>query len=115
DSLGVEASPEDVPVEVEDRLSRAGTDVDQHAVVAEAGGGGRGGDEVEHSPGLFGRELRDLAETVDVALGEHEEMRLRERVEIGDRDETLRLADVRPVCDEPAEEALVRQRGSPPR
>src|SRR5919202_5468022 len=108
-------SAEDVPMEVEDRLPRPRADVDEHAIVGEAGVPSDLGHEVEHPLRLVGRELRDLAEALDMALRQDEEVRLGLRVDVPNRDEAVRFRDVVALADEPAEEAVVRQRGSPPR
>jgi hypothetical protein len=50
-----------------------------------------------------------------VALGENEQVRLGLRVDVADRDEAVAGMDVVAGADELAEEAVVRQRGSPPR
>jgi hypothetical protein len=108
-------STEDVPVEMEDRLPRPRPDVDEHAVVGEARVARGLRDEVEHSLRLVGRELPDLAEALDVALREDEQVSLGLGIDVPDRDEAVRLRDVVALADEPAEEAVLRQRRSPPR
>jgi hypothetical protein len=108
-------SAEDVPVEVEDRLPRPRADVDEDAVVGEARLPGRLCHEVEHSLRLVWRELRDLAEALDMALRQDEQVGLGLRVDVPNRDEAVRFRDVVALADEPAEEAVLRQRGSPPR
>jgi hypothetical protein len=108
-------SAEDMPVEVEDRLARARSDVDEHAVVGETGLPGCLRDEVEHPFRLVRRELRDLAEAVDVPFRQDEEMGLGLRVDVANRDEPVRLRDVVALAGEPTEEAVLRQRRSPPR
>jgi hypothetical protein len=106
---------EDVPVEVEHGLPRGLAHVDDDAVVVEAGLAGRLGDEGQHSRRLLGRKLGDLAERVDVPLGEDEQVRLGLRVDVLDRDEAVAAPLVRAILDEPTEEAIVRQRARPPR
>jgi hypothetical protein len=103
-----------MPVEVEDALPRAIADVDEDAVVVEAGAARRFGDEVEHPLRLVGWELSDVAERVDVPLGEDEQVRLGLRLDVADRDEAVRARDVVALAYETAEKAVVRQRGSPP-
>ena len=71
-------------------------------------------DEVEHPLRLVRGELGDVAKRVDMPLGQDEQMRLRLRVDVPDRDEAVGLRDVVAFLDEPAEKAIVRQRGSPP-
>jgi hypothetical protein len=56
-----------------------------------------------------------IAERVDVTAREDEEVRVRLRVDVADRDEAVRRGDVVAFVDEPAEQALLRQPGSPPR
>ena len=84
-----------------------------HAVVLEAGVARGLGDELEHPLRLLRRELADVAERVDVPLGEDEQVRLGLRVDVADRDEAVRLRDVVALADERAEEAVVRQRRDP--
>jgi hypothetical protein len=101
-------------VEVEDRLAGRRSDVDHHAVVLEARVARRLGDELEHPFRLVRRELTDLAEGLDVPLGQDEQMRLRLRIDIADGNEAVGRPDMLALANEPAEEALVRQRESPP-
>ena len=101
-------------MEVEDGLAGASADVDDDAVVVEARLASRPRDELEHALRLVRLELADLAERVDVTLGQDEQVRLRRRVDVADGDEALAGGDVVAVAYEPTEEALVRQRGSPP-
>jgi hypothetical protein len=101
-------------MEVKDGLARARAHVDDDAVVVEPGLAGSSRDELEHALRLFRLELTDVPERVDVALGQHEQVRLGGRVDVVDRDEALPGEDVIPVPNEAAEEALLRQRGSPP-
>ena len=101
-------------MQVEDRLAAAPPDVDEHPVVLEPCLARGSGDEVEHPLGLVGRELRDVPERPDVTLGENEQVRLRLRVDVADGDEAIALGDVLALANEPAEEAVVRQRRSPP-
>ena len=98
-------SSEHVPVEVEHRLAGAGPDVDDHAVVLESLGGRCLGHEPQHPPGLLVRERVDLAECVDVTLGQHEQVRVRGRRDIADCDEAVGCVYVVAAGDEPAEEA----------
>src|SRR5262249_49796058 len=107
---------EDVPVEVEDRLPRARTDVDLHLVVGQAGGARRVRHELEHVLRLARRELADLAKRIDVPLGGDGDVNVRLRVDVVDGNETLLLPDVGSLPDDAAEEAVVtlRRQGSPP-
>jgi hypothetical protein len=102
-------------VQVEDRLAAARADVDDHPVVLQTRLACGVGDEVQHAARLLGRELADLAERVDVPLRQDEQMRLRLRVDVADRDEPAPGVDVVALADEPAEEAVVTQRARPPR
>jgi hypothetical protein len=101
-------------VEVEDRLAAARTDVHEHAVVLETDLARSLRDEVEHPLGLLGRERADVPERVDVALRQNEEMRLGLGVDVADGNEAVGLRDVVAFAREAAEEAILRQRGSPP-
>jgi hypothetical protein len=110
----MDSAAEHVPMEMKDRLSAPGADVDEHAVVLEPGLAGGLGDELEHALRLLGRKLGHVLEGVDVALRKDEEVRFGLRVDVADRDEPVGPLDVVAFTDEPAEEAVVRQRGSPP-
>jgi hypothetical protein len=101
-------------VQVENRLPRAGTDVDHHLVVVEARDPSSLRDELEHALRLFRRELADRSERVDVTLGQDEQVRVGLRVDVAERREPVRAVDVLALASELAEEAVVRQRGSPP-
>ena len=102
-------------MKVEDRLAGCRAGVDDDTVVRQPFTCSDFGDEVEHPLVLVGGELCDLVEARDVVLGDDEEMDGRLRVDVPDGDEALGGRDVVPLADEPAEEAVVRQRGSPPR
>jgi hypothetical protein len=103
-------------VKVEDRLSTALPDVDDDAIVLEPLTLRGVGDELEHALRLVGRELPDLAEAGDVPFGDHEQVDVRPRMDVLDRDEAVRLRDMVSIAVELAEEAvLVRQLGCPPR
>ena len=71
-------------------------------------------DELEHPLRLFRRKLADVAERLDVALGDDEQMRVGARVDVGDRDEAVSLTDVVALCVQLAEETVRRHRRSPP-
>jgi hypothetical protein len=101
-------------VEVEDRLPAALADVDDDAVVLEPFATRGVGDEIQHLLGLVRGELRDLTEARDVPLGDHEQVDVGARVDVADRDEAVGRRDVIALAVELAEEAVVRQRGSPP-
>ena len=73
---------EDVPVQVEDRLPAARADVDDDAVVVEPGLLRGVRDELEHALRLVRRELADVAERLDVALGDDEQVRVGLRVDV---------------------------------
>jgi hypothetical protein len=95
---------------MEDRLPGSLADVHHHAIVLEPGHPGGLGHELEHPLRLLGWKLRDLAEARDVSLREHEQVRLRLRRDISDRDEAVRGMNVLALADELAEEAILRQR-----
>ena len=99
---------------MEDRLPSSLADVDDDTVIGQPLGRCNLGDEVEHSLGLLGRKLRNLVKAGDVPLRQDEQMRPRLGVDVADRDEALRRGDVVAVAVQRAEEAVVRQRGSPP-
>ena len=102
-------------MQVEDRLASPRPDVDDDFVVLEPGQLSCLGDELEHALRLVRRELADLAERVDVPLGQDEQVRVRLRVDVADGDEPVPGVDVVALTDEPAEEAVVTQRARPPR
>ena len=99
---------------MEDGLAAAGTDVDEDTVVLESGAARDLRNEVEHPFRLVSGELSDVAEGVDVPLRQDEQVRLRLRIDVADRDKAVRLRDVVTLPGELAEEAIVSQRGSPP-
>jgi hypothetical protein len=99
---------------MEDRLAAALADVHEDAVVLEAGLVGGLCDEVQHPLRLVRRELVDLAEGRDVPLGQNEQVRVGPRVDVADRNEAVGLRNVLALLYELAEEAVLRQRGSPP-
>jgi hypothetical protein len=102
-------------VEVEDGLTRPRANVDGESVVVEPCPLGGLGHELEHALHLVGRKLGDLLEAGDVPLGEDEQVDVRLRVDVADGDEAIPGMDVVSVGVQLAEEAVVRQRGSPPR
>jgi len=101
-------------VQVEDRLAGALADVHDDAVVVEARLARGLGHELQHPLRLVGRELADLAEARDVPLGQDEQVRLGLRIDVPNRNETVRSRDVITLADEAAEEAVLRQRRFPP-
>jgi hypothetical protein len=103
-----------VPVQVEDGLPGAGADVDDDLVVLETRRASSVSHEDEHPPSLLGRELADVAERLDMPLRDHQQVCLRARTDVANRDEAVRRVDVLAFSVELAEEAVVRQRGSPP-
>ena len=102
-------------MKVEDRLSPALADVDEDAVVLETRLLGCLGHEFEHPLRFVPRELTDVAKRGDVTLRQDEQVRVGAGVDVPDRDEAVALRDVIAFVDEPAEEAVVRQRRSPRR
>ncbi len=101
-------------MQVEDGLARALADVHEHVVVVQALLARDVGDELEHPLRLVGGERVDVAEGLDVALGEDEQVDVRLRVDVADGDEALGACDVIAVAEKGTEEAVLRQRGSPP-
>jgi hypothetical protein len=99
---------------MEDRLPRPGADVHEDAVVDETRLPGGLRDEFEHPFRLVGGKLGDLPKAVDMTLRQDEQVRLRLRVDVSNRDETVRSRDVIALPEEAAEEAVLRQRRSPP-
>jgi hypothetical protein len=95
---------------MEDRLARPRTDVDENAIVGEARLLGRLRDEVEHSFRFVGWELCNVVEAVHVALRQDEQVGLGLRIDVPNRNETVRSRDVITLADEAAEEAVLRQR-----
>ena len=101
-------------MQVEDRLATAFAHVREDAVILEAGVPGGLCDEVQHPLRLVRRELPDLAEGRHVPLGQDEQVRVGPRIDVTDGDEAVRLRDMVAFLYELAEEAVLRQRGSPP-
>jgi hypothetical protein len=101
-------------VQVEDGLPSARTDADDDAVVVEACRARRVGHELEHLLRLVGRKLGYIPEGLDVTLGDDQQVRFRLGVDVANGDEAFRAMDVLAVAEEAAEEAFLRQRGSPP-
>ena len=103
---------------MEDRLPRSRACVDDDTVVGQAFLRSDFRHEVEHALGLVRRKLRDLVEAAHVPLGQDEQVRLRLRVDVADRDEPARRGYVVAVAIERAEQTVrrrLRQRESPPR
>jgi hypothetical protein len=101
-------------MQVEDRLPAPRADVHDDLVVVQTGNSCSLGDELEHPLRLVRWELVHVAEGVHVALGDHEEVGVGLRVDVPDRREAVRSVDVVAFPCELAEEAIVRQRESPP-
>lgn len=102
-------------MKVKDGLPGSRPDVDHDPVVLEPGDARGIGDKLEHSLRFVGREAADVTEGVDVALRQHEQVRVGLRIDVADGDEAVGCVEVVAFADELAEEAVVRQRGSPPR
>src|SRR5829696_8150212 len=94
-------------MQVEDGLTAAWPDVDDHAVVLEPGPARRFRHEFEQALRLVRVEVADVAERVHVALGDYEEMRGRLGRDVADRHEPVALAHVVALAVEPAEETVV--------
>src|SRR6476620_6077144 len=92
---------------MENRLARRRAHVDCDTVIRQPLACSDVGDELEHPLRLLGRELADLAERVDVPLGDHEQVDGRLRVAVADRDEAVGGGDVVALLIELAEEAVV--------
>ena len=101
-------------MKMEHRLAGSRTGVDDDTVVAQARSCRNVGDKVEHSLCFVGGKLGDVVEALDVPLGNDEQVRRRLRIDIADGDEAVDGGNVVAFAVEPAEEAVVRQRGSPP-
>jgi hypothetical protein len=101
-------------MEMEHCLAGSRTGVDDDTVVAQARVCRDVGDEVEHALRLVGGKLGDAVEALDVALGDDEQVCRSLRIDVADGDEALDGGDVVAFAIDPAEEAVVRQRGSPP-
>jgi hypothetical protein len=102
-------------VQVEHGLTGARAGVDDDTVIAQPLACRHLGDKVEHPLVLVGGELGDLVEAVDVVLGYDEQVRPGLRVDVAYGDEPVGRRDVLALAVERAEEAVVRQRRSPPR
>src|SRR5262245_47752352 len=103
-----------MPVEVENRLATTLADIDNDAVVLQTLVTGGVADELEHALRLVCREFGDLPERRHVPLRDHEQVRVGPWIDVTDGHEPVGLRDVIAFPVERAEEAVVRQRGSPP-
>ncbi|HEY4411964.1 MAG TPA: hypothetical protein VGN06_03120 [Gaiellaceae bacterium] len=101
-------------MEMKDRLAGSRTGVDDDTVVGQTRFCSNLGDEVEHALVLVRGELGDVVEAVDVPFGDDEQVCRRLRIDVSDRDEPFGRSNVIAFAVERAEEAVVRQRGSPP-
>jgi hypothetical protein len=102
-------------VQVEDGLPCSRADLDDDLVVLEPRDSHGLRNELEHALRLVRRELVHVTERVDVALRDHEDVRVGLRVDVADRCIAVGAVDVVAVARKRAEEAVFRQRGSPPR
>src|SRR4051812_19125832 len=99
---------------MEDRLPCCRADVDGHTVIRQALARSYLRQKLEHPLRFVGRKLTDVAERVDVPLGEDEEMNRRLRLDVADRDEAIGSRDVVAFAIERAEEAVVVHAASSP-
>jgi hypothetical protein len=102
---------------MEDRLARSRACVDDDTVIGQAFLRSDFRHEVEHALGLVRGKLRDFVVAAHVPLGQDEQVCLGLRVDVADRDESLRRGDMLPVAIERAEQTVrrrLRQRESPP-
>jgi len=99
---------------MEDRLAAALAHVHDDAIVIEARLARGLCHELQHPLHLVGREFADLAEARDMPLGQDEQVRVGPGIDVADGDEAVGLRDVVAFLYELAEEAVLRQRGSPP-
>src|ERR1051326_477488 len=103
-----------MPVEVEDRLARSRACIHHDTVVLQALARSNVGDEVQHPLVLIGREPGDFVEARDVPLRDHEQVRLRLRIDVPDGDEAIGRGHVLPVADQAAEQAVYRHAATTP-
>src|SRR5689334_826990 len=103
-----------MPVQVEDRLARAGARVDDDTVIGQARVCSDLRNEVEQPLVLVGRIRSDFLEAVDVLLGNDEQVRLRLRVDVADGDDAVRRGDVVAVAEQRAEETVVAHAANTP-
>jgi len=105
-------------VQVKHRLPNTGATEDHQAVLVEPGLRRRLGDEIEHPLVLVGRQLADVAERLDVLLGDDQQVDVGTRVDVLDREQPVPAVDdgCRQLAGvDLAEDAVrVTQQGSPP-
>jgi hypothetical protein len=99
---------------MEDRLAAALADVDDYAIVVEPRLACGVRNELEHPLRLVRRKLAHFAKRRNVALGQHEQMRVSAWIDVADRDEPVALRDVVALLDETTEQTILRQRAPPP-
>ena len=95
-------------MQMENRLARRRAHVDCDTVIRQPLACSDVRDELEHPLRLLRRELADLAERVDVPLGEDQQVDGRLRVDVADGDEAVRRGDVVAIAVELAEEAVAQ-------
>ena len=76
-------------MQMEHRLTRPRAYIDLDTVIRQSLACSEVGDELEHPLRLLRRKLADLAERVDMALGQDEQVDGRLRVDIADGDEAV--------------------------
>ena len=94
-------------MQMEHRLARARAYVDGDTVIRQPLPRSNVGDELEHPLRLVRRKLADLAERIDVPLGEDEQVDGGLRLDVADGDEAVGRGDVVTLAVELAEETVV--------
>src|SRR5690348_13715304 len=92
---------------MENRLARRRAHVDGDTVIRQPLACSDVGDELEHPLRLLRRKLADLAERVDVPLGQDEQVDRRLRLDVADGDKAVGRGHVVALAVELAEEAVV--------
>jgi hypothetical protein len=109
------SSAEKMPMQVEDGLPASLSDAHEEPVIGQTRGAGRLGDELQHPLRLVRRQLADLLERGSVTVRDDQKMSVGARVDVANREEAVGSRDVIAFGRQPAEDAILRQRESPPR